>query len=539
MRSIQKFWLLLPSLFFFPLSFVVAQARLDKKISISLHQKPLAQALTEIGRKGGFLFSYNTTILPGDSLVDVQADGATIRQLLNRLLGENYEYPESGKYIIILQRPNAPPVKLYTITGYIRDEVTHSKIEKASVYETDQLVSTLTDTNGFFKLRLKDRHQHASLVVSKQFYHDTVLYLRAGYDQQVAVDIATEKVSDLTPFVVTNHVEKTWLGKFFLSTRSVVQSLNLMNFFARKPVQMSLTPGLGSHGKMSGQVVNKLSLNLVGGYSAGLNGVELAGVFNFDKKEVRYVQVAGISNVVGGKVSGVQLAGIHNHDLDSVSGVQAAGISNKVSGDFSGVQLAGVINIAQKSTKGVQVSVINYTKKLKGVQIGLVNIADSSSGLMIGLVNIAKNGMHTFSVSSNELLPFNISYKTGSRKLYSILQAGFDPFNNEKAYGYGLGIGKEINFSSRFSLNMEALVYNLLVAHGRNLPLVERLQMVLNVRLRKGVALFAGPAISLANESKSLAPDGYKMVLPRAGYHTFAVGNCVSWIGWSAGINIF
>ena len=551
---------LLGLLFFLAGSPVNAQSKLDKKISVSIHERSLAQALTEIGRKGGFIFSYNTTILRGDSLVSIHEDRMTVRQVLDRLLGESYDYSENGKYVIILPRPKAPPnvvpTKAYLISGYIKDETTRESISNASVYESDQLVSTLTDTNGFFRLRLRERSTRSiTVIISKQFYRDTVLFVQPGFDQQFTVPIAHEKISDLSPFVVTNHVEKTWLGKFFLSSRAVVQSLNLSDFFANKPVQMSLTPGLGTHGRMSGQVVNKFSCNIIGGYTAGMDGLELAGVFNIDKNNVRFVQAAGIVNVVGGKVEGVQLAGVHNHDLDSVFGVQAAGISNMVKGAVTGVQLAGVVNVSREvkgvqaagvmnvshAVSGVQVSgLVNYTRRLRGVQIGLVNIADSSSGFMIGLVNIVKNGVHEFTVSSNEMTPLNLSYKTGSRNMYSILQVGFDPGSNEKVYAYGIGIGNELRLSSRLALNSEFLLNSFIVGHGRDLPQVIRLQTLMRVKLGPHVSLFAGPAVSMTTSpNETHLSDGYKTILPRAGYHTFEVGNVVAWVGWTAGINIF
>jgi hypothetical protein len=555
-------------LFFGAVPTVVAQNKLDKKISIAIHERSLAQALTEIARKGGFVFSYNTTILRGDSLVSLRADRLSVRQVLERLLGEGYDYSENGKYIIILPRPKAPPnasqgvlpMKPYLISGYIKDEITREKISNASVYESDQLVSTLTDTNGFFRLRLRERGARSvTVIISKQFYRDTVLFIQPGYDQQFTIPIAHEKISDLSPFVVTNRVEKTWLGKFFLSSRAVVQSLNLADFFANKPVQMSLTPGLGTHGRMSGQVVNKLSLNIIGGYTAGMNGLELAGVFNFDKNNVRFVQAAGVVNVVGGKVEGVQLAGVYNHDLDSVFGVQAAGISNMIKGPVTGVQLAGVVNVSQDKVSGVQAAgvvnvsreakgvqaagvmnvshtvsgvqvsgIVNYTRRLRGVQIGLVNIADSSSGFMIGLVNIVRNGVHEFTLSSNEMTPLNISYKTGSRSMYSILQVGFDPGNNEKVYTYGIGIGNELRLSSRLALNSEFLLNSFIVGHESNLPQVVRLQTSMRVKLGKSVSLFAGPALSITTSSnESHLPDKYKKLNDRV------------WVGWTAGINIF
>src|ERR1700753_1909298 len=102
-----------------------AQEHLEKKITLSIHQKPLSQTLTDLSRKGGFVFSYNTTILKGDSLIDLHAEQLPVHQILDQLLGPGYEYSESGKYIIILQKPNAPPdsppIRQYIISGYIKD----------------------------------------------------------------------------------------------------------------------------------------------------------------------------------------------------------------------------------------------------------------------------------------------------------------------------------------------------------------------------------------------------------------------------------
>lgn len=535
----RKFFVLV-CLFLGGLSGLHAQEKLDKRISISENGKSLSQVLAAIGRKGGFFFSYNTTILNGDSLVSIRVEDESIRKVLERLLGGGYEYSENGKYVIILPRSNAgPPVRFYTISGYIKDGENNQILRNVSVYESAQLVSVLTDTNGFFRLKLRGGTAHATLIVSKQFYRDTVLFVQPGHDQQFEIPIAHEKVADLTPFVVSGRVERTWLGRMFLSSRSVIQSINLSNFFADKPYQFSLIPGLGSHGRMGAQVINKFSLNLIGGYTAGSNGVEVAGILNIDKKDVSCVQVAGISNVVGGSVHGVQLAGIYNHDLDSMRGFQAAGIGNRVAGLVSGTQVAGLMNFSE-SVNGVQAAgVINHTKRLKGVQIGLINIADSSDGLQIGLINIVKNGMHEVSVFSTELMPFNIAYKTGTRRLYSILQVGFDATNNERVLGYGYGIGTQSTLSPRLALNTELTINNLRVGHDRNLPEITRIQSSLRVKLGPKVSLFAGPALSISSSPSFSAPDGDKTMLPRSGYATFSAGNVIGWVGFTAGINFF
>ncbi len=48
------------------------------------------------------------------------------------------------------------------------------------------------------------------------------------------------------------------------------------------------------------------------------------------KKDVQFVQVGGLFNVVGGNINGVQVGGISNTVIDSMRGVQVGGVSNFV-----------------------------------------------------------------------------------------------------------------------------------------------------------------------------------------------------------------
>src|SRR5205814_7962213 len=134
------------------------------------------------------------------------------------------------------------------------------------------------------------------------------------------------------------RVEKTAVGAFLLSASQKVQSLNLKDFFAQRPFQFSVIPGVSSHGKLSPQIINNFSLNIFGGYSGGVNGLEVAGLFNIDKKTVQYLQIAGLSNVVGGPMNGLQVGGLHNTVLDSVAGLQIGGVNNFVKARLVGVQ---------------------------------------------------------------------------------------------------------------------------------------------------------------------------------------------------------
>jgi hypothetical protein len=153
------------------------------------------------------------------------------------------------------------------------------------------------------------------------------------------------------------------------------------------------------------------------------------------------VHAAGISNVVNEHLNGVQVAGIYNHVSNTVKGIQVAGISNFAKEKVDGMQVSGIGNIAYRDMNGVQVGgIFNYAKRLRGVQIGIINIADTSDGYSIGLINIILKGYHKLAITSNELTNLNAGFKTGIKKLYSILMAGINYGSDAKMYSFGYGI---------------------------------------------------------------------------------------------------
>jgi len=587
------------------------QGLLSKNISLEVNRQRLDNVLEILSNKGDFYFSYNSKIVKKDSLVSVTVRNKTVKETLSLLFNNTYEFVESGNYVIIRKAPirmtmvtNKAVVeeKIYSVSGYVFDEQSGVAITEASVYEKKQLASALTNDAGFFKLKLKSsKTSTATLFISKEFYEDTSIVIEPRHNQEITITmVPVEKEEDkvtiapedylvpdslkLTTDTVSRissvpldsaKVERTGMGKFLLSTKQRVQTLNLNHFFTTRPVQVSLTPGLGSHGKMSGQVVNNFSLNVIGGYTAGTNGVEIGGVFNIDKKEVKYFQaagvfnvdggkmkgfqaagvnntvldtsygfqVAGINNLVKGKFAGFQVGGVYNHVSDSVKGVQAAGVANFARRKLSGVQFAGVGNVSNKETDGAQIAgVFNYSKKLRGVQIGLINIADTSGGYSIGLINIIIKGYHKLSFSTNEIVNVNAAFKTGNSRLYSILQAGVNTGSDNRIYSFGYGLGSELNLNKRktLSLNPELTAQYLYLGSWDYTNILNRIHLNFNVKLGKYVSLFAGPAFSVYISDQKTALAGYRFPIPPSGYHIISFGNQVTgWFGWNAGINFF
>ena len=620
-----------------------AQSLIDRRISIDVTNQRFSDVLKLISSKGNFYFSYNSSIIARDSLVSISASNRPVKQVLDQLLGNQYKWQQNNNYIILHKAPVTVPAlvasstpsteKSYTVTGYVLNGETGEKVGNVSIYQKERLVSTMTDNKGFFKIRLNSRYSTASLTISREMFEDTTVVIQPKFDQQVTIVmtpvVTSESVVTISPVenelpdtivvkpsepfaaasfgnVEVNQVEKTRWGKRLLSAKQNIQSINLKKFFADRTFQLSLTPGLSTHGKLSAQVVNSFSVNLVGGYTAGVSGIELGGAFNINKKDVRYLQAAGALNITGGSVTGVQLAGFHNHVLGNVDGVQASGFSNFVKGNVTGAQLsstynhvngsltgiqasnfsnfikgkligvqlsnihnvcwdsvygmqaATIVNFAHKQVSGAQLSVIgnfanrelngvqistifNYAKKLRGVQIGLINVSDTSAGYSIGLINIVFKGIHKLVFSTNEVLRYNAAFKTGNKKLYSILLAGYsERKDTASTYSFGYGFGHEFTVAKWFSINPEFTSQFLHTGNWDNTNIMNKLHLQFNLKLGKYISLFAGPSFTMYYSEQEKGTEGVRPPIPDS-YHTFNLwdNDVKGWIGWNAGISIF
>jgi hypothetical protein len=380
---------------------LMAQSPLNKVISVDINRQRLDQTLEIISNKGEFYFSYNSNILKKDSLVSLNISNSSVKNILTQLFGNQFEFRESGNYIILRRAPIRLKLvtssamsddKYYTISGYVIDDQTGLRISDASVYEKDRLAITNTNANGFFKIKLKSKYQRASITVSKEYYEDTTVSIQTSQNQTLTITLVPLDITESTTIIGPQGyeapesidlqiplndsmrriyryikqdsfvVEKTALGKWLVSSKQRIQSINLRKFFVVRPYQVSVIPGISTNGKLNSQVINNLSFNIFGGYSGGTNGFEFGGLFNIDKKSVQYTQIGGVANVVGGHAKGAQIAGIANTVLDSVSGFQAGGVSNFVADKFSGMQVAGVYNHVGATLDGMQVGgVVNFT----------------------------------------------------------------------------------------------------------------------------------------------------------------------------------
>ncbi len=554
---------------------VNAQSRLDllqAKVSVSLKNARVETILNQVGQQHDFHFSYGSSI-PKDSLATVDVRNAPVSELVRQLFDGKAECFESGRYVVLRMATRhfaLEPEEIsagkgeYLITGYVVDKGNGEKIANASVYERQLLQSTLSNAEGYFRLRFKGSYSSVVLTVSKENYRDTSLFFLSGIELRPEGRPTVHQLISRSAF---RNLDRGF-GRFLVSSKQRIQGLNIGGFLMTRPYQASFVPGLSSHGMMSSQVVNKFSLNVLGGYTAGVDGIEIGGLFNLNKGDVKGLQVGGLINLAGGALSGVQVAGTVNTILDSLKGVeisgilnnvknnargtQVAGISNLVLGSvtgvqiagivntsrnhFKGVQIAGISNVALKKMNGLQIGLANFAAKMNGVQIGLVNVSDTSSGYSIGLLNLVKKGYHQLSLSANELLPMNASIRTGNANLYTLFTVGTGGPPSARRYAAGLGFGHDVLFGHRFAFSQEISAQGIYLGDWESTNILSRVQTMARFTIVKGIAIFAGPGYSMyyCNSGN----DAAALILRSRYPHRFSP-TTRGGISWTGGLTFF
>jgi len=304
-----------------------------------------------------------------------------------------------------------------------------------------------------------------------------------------------------------NHYNFIFSGLFFLTT--VVGFAQDASTF-----QLSLIYPISTNGKDSKDITHDFSLNLIAGYTEGINSLEIGGFYNLTKNHVRGVQIAGFGNTVRGDIDGVQVAGFINTGRANVAGTQVAGFSNlsginkgfqiagfnNHSNGSSGAQVAGFINTSG-DVKGAQVAgFINIAKDLKGAQIGVINIADSvASGAQVGLINIAKkNGFISLGLESNDVMPYYLAFRSGMDYFYTVLIAGIHPEDEYWSLGAGLGSRLFITNKKNVFVNPEARweVINSGNISNDDFSYLTKLNLNLGYDFQQHFYLTAGPSLN-------------------------------------------
>ena len=579
---------------------------LETKVSLQYKQIEIGNILKDLNKRYKLKFSYSNNIVPEQKKVSINIKNVMLKDALHDLFYETgVGFQVVGEQIVLKKdaRKNTPSAKEYrAATPEVPVPVLYEpKVDPEELIVSnneDFIVDTITegvtlkvpllvkDDYTPSKRDLRRRYKGERKMLKARFYILKDSLRRKGTYTLDKLDMKYNYVSQkmkqrfdrLRNSEKNKMLPKDSLQKTVSQDSSTAEQID--NYIYR-PIQITFVSPLGTNGVESGRCVNGISFNVLGGYSAGLAGVELGGIANVEKDFVKGVQLAGVINTVMKKTEGIQLSGFANVCGDTVRGLQAAGFINTINGSIDGFQGAGFlnanrgsvqgfqgagfINIAQDSVIGMQVAgfaninngnvdgiqaagFLNTAKKVNGMQIGILNIADTvSSGIPIGFLSIVrKGGYRRFEISASEALYANVAYKIGVRSFYNIFQTGAQLKDNKVRVGMGYGIGSEIALGKRAMVNIENITSNVWepMMTVPQLNLMHRFSPTFGIRVGNKTTLFAGPSLNgmLSRYKNPGATEPGSDLPPYSVYdHTFnpTAFNTVNlklWFGFNAGI---
>lgn len=488
---------------------------LEREISLNLSNERFSDVLLKIQEQTGLIFSYNPSIISGIRPQSLQIKHKTVREALAMMLPKTIIYKAKNNYIILKEKPEEKtPPKKTEISGYVIDKKTEQKVANVTIYDKESLQSVTTDQYGFYSISVPAANE--KIDINKENYQDTSLALN---------DVKDNKINNITIAPVTEEqrlqdsiVRRDRLKELGLYTSNIykkftgfINTINIRDTITR-PVQVSLLPFIGTNHRLSGSVENRLSFNILGGFSKGTKGFEIGGLFNIDRENVKGCQIATVFNIVGDSMKGTQLAALFNITGNYMAGFQGAGLLNINNRDFKGVQAATLLNLNNRKAEGVSIAALmNISNYVKGVQIGLLgnvsdtlngatlgglfnvtehginsiqggflfnnqrtgsaavqvaglfntaghvtgvqiapfNFADSASGVPIGFFSFVKKGVHQLELSSDELFLGNVSFRTGVPAFYNIFSIGFWSPNTKNLTQLGYGVGTSFRIKNK------------------------------------------------------------------------------------------
>jgi hypothetical protein len=379
-----------------------------------------------------------------------------------------------------------------------------------------------------------------------------------------------------------------------------------------KPFNLSLVHPANLYGKKSDSLAFAFHISVFYGKTGGLKGLELSPGLNRVKGSVFGVQIGGVNwnsastfkglqlgllwNRHQGQGNGVQLSGtwnqqrgnfqgwqfgwLGNHSRGNVYGAQLSHIWNHISGNLQGIQWALGINSVGENHQGISVSLLsnlcggqqqgiqwtlgyNYAYRSNGIQIGAVNWADAGGNLQIGLfnysgnpdvkplglVNIVPRGYQKLELWFNELLSYNLAWKMGGERFYSMLSVGTNPHQADRFWSFGWGFGWHFQHSNRFYTDVDMLTSSLQINEWLSLEsgkvtLLNQLRMFCGFKVKPSLAFFVGPVMNtLISERSDLnAGTGYGTVIApdfRTVREPLGSWNLAWWPGIGGGIRFF
>jgi hypothetical protein len=530
----MRYWLL-GIVFLIALTGKSQNSWLEKKVTLNYENVTLKTVFLNIQKQTGIIFSYAN--LDDQQKVSYHCQAQPLSLVLPKLLNQvNATYKQADKYFIIQLAKPLPEPKLpeneKTIRGFVFNADSNEPLPEVSVYNKLNKASSITNEKGRFQLANTEKMGKVYISISKEGFRDTSLLVENPEERVFTIfliplpisnSVNSQLVQDSTTANQIRVEPKDSAINYFKqvrewATRIKNYNLNYKNIkdTLYSEYAISFVPFVTSNKKLGLNTINKYNLNVLGGYSKGTDAIEIGGLLNIDQVNVKYLQIAGLANLVGGKTFGTQIGGLLNVNGNQVKGVQVSGLVNLVGGSVDGVQVAGLSNIVFEETKYVQVAglfnstktmfgsqvsgLVNYAKYVSGVQVSFANFCDSIDGIPLGFFSYVKKGYHHAELSIDEKKLLTLSYRTGVNQFHNIFLISYELGNPQPIWAYGYGLGSIFETGNKWQISLDATAQQLMAINNSDgsLNLLSKVFIGMQYKLYPKFHVVAGPTANFS-----------------------------------------
>ncbi len=546
--------------------FQVQSSSLEDPISYSFTDKDFGSVLGELSEIVGFDYAYNPASIEPGLKLSGDYDSVSVKKILEDLSKQaGLKWNLSGS---IVRFRTDSKLKEKSSSSTVSGKIVlqgSGGMSASSIKEPNLNYTGGTDEDGNFGFFLPVPEYPLKLRIESPGYEEKTVHFNPKYQRSFFVTLQPD-TNNLENEVDENEISPVYsegdsvrvpeITDYFpakhLIPDHLVKNAQSSEFIREQDVQGSIVAGTGNNGEMCGVYKNNFSFNLLTGYSAGVNGLEM-GAINVNRFHVSGLQIgiignstggqvrgaqfsyfynqsllgttglqytgfynesrqfargmqAGLVNMVWGKMYGFQAAGLFNYVEDETYGLQASGLVNYSDTSVFGMQASGLVNSAQniygaqisalnrtEGLYGFQAGVVNYSRKNSGFQLGVVNIADTVHGGFFGLVNVFRGGYRSIQASADETNSAQLIFKSGLRSFYTLFGGGYSVRENkDDLFKVSGGLGTQI--LRKLPINFQSeLWYSLYFNENESDHHLGTLSFLLQIELFKSVTFFAGP----------------------------------------------
>jgi len=163
---------------------------LDRKYSFSYDSLRLSAVFDSLTNEYGISFSYNASLVPGDTVVYANADSVMLDEWILSVMDKDYlEIREMENQIIISAEPARISGRAINIQGMVLDSMNRDPMRNVNIGVEGKTIGTTTNQSGRFSLYLPGKYVGDDLVFSNLGYsrkqltippHDTLITILLG-----------------------------------------------------------------------------------------------------------------------------------------------------------------------------------------------------------------------------------------------------------------------------------------------------------------------------------------------------------------------